>query len=60
MSTQEGLELLKDNQVRSVTIIDGEQRVDMELRSGFGDLGSQVQFYYVAPRGEEIIAAVAN
>ena len=60
VSTQEGLELLKDNQVRSVTIIDGEQRVDMELRSGFGDLGSQVQFYYVAPRGEEIIAAVAN
>ncbi|HEV8012858.1 MAG TPA: AAA family ATPase, partial [Pontimonas sp.] len=60
VSTQEGLELLKDNQVRSVTIIDGEQRVDMELRSGFGDSGAQVQFYYVAPRGEEIIAAVAN
>lgn len=60
VSTQEGLELLKDNQVRSVTIIDGEQRVDMELRSGFGDLGSQVQFYYVEPRGEEIIQAVSN
>ena len=60
VSTQEGLELLKDNQVRSVTIIDGEQRVDMELRSGFGDLGSQVQFYYVEPRGGEIIQAVAN
>jgi cell division protease FtsH len=60
VSTQEGLELLKDNQVRSVTIIDGEQRVDMELRSGLGDLGTQVQFYYVEPRGEEIIQAVSN
>jgi len=60
VSTQQGLELLKDNQARSVTIIDGEQRVDMELRSSFDDLGTQVQFYYVAPRGEEIIAAVSN
>ena len=60
VTTQEGLELLKSNQVRSVTIIDGEQRVDMELRSGFGDLGTQVQFYYIEPRGEEIIQAVSN
>ncbi len=60
VTTQEGLELLKGNQVRSVTIIDGEQRVDMELRSGFGDLGTQVQFYYIEPRGEEIIQAVSN
>ena len=60
VSTQQGLGLLKDNQARSVTIIDGEQRVDMELRSSFDDLGTQVQFYYVAPRGEEIIAAVSN
>ena len=60
VSTQQGLELLKDNQARSVTIIDGEQRVDMELRSSFDGLGTQVQFYYVAPRGEEIIAAVSN
>ncbi|MCF8548390.1 MAG: ATP-dependent zinc metalloprotease FtsH [Pontimonas sp.] len=60
VSTQQGLELLNDNQARSVTIIDGEQRVDMELRSAFEGLGTQVQFYYVAPRGEDIIAAVAN
>jgi cell division protease FtsH len=60
VSTQQGLELLKDNQARSVTIIDGEQRVDMELRSSFDGLGTQVQFYYVAPRGEEILAAVSN
>ena len=58
ITTQQGLELLRDNQARSVTIIDGEQRVDMELRSAFEGLGTQVQFYYVAPRGGEIVAAV--
>ena len=60
ITTQQGLELLEDNQARSVTIIDGEQRVDMELRSPFEGAGVQVQFYYVAPRGDEIIQAVAN
>ena len=58
VTTQEGLELLRDNQVTKATIIDGEQRVDLELRSAFGAAGTQVQFYYVAPRGEEIIQAV--
>ncbi|MEL0149136.1 MAG: ATP-dependent zinc metalloprotease FtsH [Pontimonas sp.] len=60
ISTQEGLELLENNQARSVTIIDGEQRVDMELRSAFEESGNQVQFYYVAPRGDEIVEAVNN
>ena len=60
ISTQEGLELLENNQARSVTIIDGEQRVDMELRQASSESGNQVQFYYVAPRGEEIVEAVNN
>ena len=60
MSTQEGLELLQDNQVEKATIIDGEQRVDLELRQSFQGEGTQVQFYYVSPRGDEIVAAVNN
>jgi len=60
VTTQQGLELLRDNQVTKATIIDGEQRVDLELRSPFGNSGSQVQFYYVAPRGAEIVQAVSN
>jgi len=58
ISTQQGLELLRDNQVRSVTIIDGEQRVDMELRTPLPGFGERVQFYYVTPRGGDIISAV--
>ena len=60
ITTQQGLELLRDNQVNKATIIDGEQRVDLELRSAFGNSGTQVQFYYVAPRGEEIVQAVTT
>ncbi|MEY2900104.1 MAG: hypothetical protein RL247_270, partial [Actinomycetota bacterium] len=60
ISTQEGLELLKDNQVQSATIIDGEQRVDLELRSSYEGFGNQVQFYYVAPRGDEVVEAVST
>jgi cell division protease FtsH len=60
VSTQEGLELLKDNKVEKATIIDGEQRVDLELRQSFQSEGNQVQFYYVSPRGDEIVEAVNN
>jgi len=58
ISTQEGLELLKDNKVESDTIIDIEQRVDLDLRQSYDDQGTMVQFSYVAPRGEEIVQAV--
>ena len=59
ISTQEGLQLLRDNQVQSATIIDIEQRVDLELRAPFGDQGTQVQFSYIQPRGADIIDAVS-
>lgn len=58
VSTQQGLEFLADDQVESATIIDGQQRVDLVLKKADGDLGKQVQFYYAAPRGEEVITAI--
>ncbi|TFC90820.1 ATP-dependent metallopeptidase FtsH/Yme1/Tma family protein [Cryobacterium sinapicolor] len=58
--TQQGLEFLKDGKVSEVTIVDGEQRVDLILTKADKDLGTEVQFYYVAPRGEEVITAVTN
>ena len=41
----------KDGKVDSAKIVDGEQRVDLTLKQADGDNGTQVQFYYVAPRG---------
>jgi cell division protease FtsH len=60
VSTQQGLALLKDNKVASATIVDGEQRVDLTLVTPDKTLGSQVQFYYVAPRGTEVVTAITD
>ncbi|AWB96961.1 cell division protein FtsH [Agromyces badenianii] len=58
VSTQEGLELLEDGKVASVKIVDGENRVDLTLDKADEELGKQVQFYYVTPRGPDVVAAV--
>ncbi len=60
ISTQEGLDLLKGNTVESVKIVDGEQRVDLVLTESAGDNGTKVQFYYVQPRGVEVIQAITD
>ncbi|KQX08032.1 MULTISPECIES: ATP-dependent zinc metalloprotease FtsH [unclassified Leifsonia] len=58
VSTQQGLEFLNDGKVASAKIVDGEQRVDLTLTSADPKYGEQVQFYYVTPRGEEVVNAV--
>jgi cell division protease FtsH len=58
VTTQEGLDLLDGDSVNAVKIVDGEQRVDLTLDEADGDNGTQVQFYYVAPRGPEVIEAI--
>jgi cell division protease FtsH len=50
VTTQQGLELLKGDNVQAVKIIDGDNRVDITLQKPDADLGKQVQFYYVTPR----------
>lgn len=61
ISTQEGLELLESGPVESATIVDGEQRVDLMLEADTDEadeFGTQVQFYYVTPRGDDVITAL--
>jgi cell division protease FtsH len=60
VSTQQGLEFLKQGKVAEATIVDVEQRVDLTLTKADEKLGSQVQFYYVAPRGTEVVEAVTD
>ncbi|MDP3208029.1 MAG: ATP-dependent zinc metalloprotease FtsH [Rhodoglobus sp.] len=60
ISTQEGLDLLRGSTVESAKIVDGEQRVDLTLSKSSGDNGTKVQFYYVAPRGAEVVQAITN
>ncbi len=58
--TQQGLEFLKDGKVSQAKIVDGDQRVDLTLIKADKTLGNQVQFYYVAPRGAEVVDAVTS
>lgn len=60
VSTQQGLEFLEQGKVAEATIVDIEQRVDLTLTNADEKFGEQVQFYYVAPRGAEIIEAVTD
>ena len=62
IDTKQGLELLDQGKVEQVKIVDNDQRVDMVLKEDFsvGDrnLGKRVQFFYVEPRGADVVAAV--
>jgi cell division protease FtsH len=60
VDTKYGLELIESGKAKSVKILDGEQRVDIELTNPDPEFGSQVQFFYVAPRGEQVIDAISN
>ncbi|OJX65612.1 MAG: cell division protein FtsH [Micrococcales bacterium 73-13] len=58
VTTQQGLEFLSAGQVQSAKIIDGEQRVDLTLKTADPTYGQKVQFYYVAPRGVDVVNAI--
>ena len=57
ITTKDGLALLQDDKVSSAKIVDSEQRVDLTLATAGAD-GKQVQFYFAAARGADIVKAV--
>ncbi|WP_194397243.1 ATP-dependent zinc metalloprotease FtsH [Microbacterium atlanticum] len=57
ISTQEGLELLSGDTVTEVVNTDGDQRVDMTLSKEY-DGATDVQFYYVSARADEVVDAI--
>lgn len=58
ITTQEGLEILADDKVNTAEIIDGDQRVNLELTKPDKEHGKDVFFYYVSQRGETVVDAV--
>lgn len=58
VSTDTGLQMLADGKVASAKIIDGDQRVDLVLTEADEKYGTEVQFYWVYPRGVEVVNAV--
>ncbi|MCR2794310.1 ATP-dependent zinc metalloprotease FtsH [Microbacterium sp. zg.Y625] len=57
ISTQEGLELLDGDTVTEVLNTDGDQRVDMTLSKPY-EGATEVQFYYVEARADEVVSAI--
>ncbi|MFE7845346.1 ATP-dependent zinc metalloprotease FtsH [Microbacterium sp. NPDC057407] len=57
ISTQEGLELLDGSTVVEVLNTDGDQRVDMKLSEEY-EGATDVQFYYVSARADEVVDAI--
>ncbi len=60
VSTKEGLGFLADGKVTEVTVTDLENRVDMVLAAPDSTYGDHVQFYYVTPRGSEVLRAIST
>ncbi len=60
VDTSVGLQMIADGKAQSVKVLDGDQRVDIVLTNADSKLGKQVQFYFVAARGDDVTKAVAE
>ncbi|NLT26699.1 MAG: AAA family ATPase, partial [Microbacteriaceae bacterium] len=58
VTTQEGLELIDAGKAEKVKIIDGDNRVDVELTEADEEFGQSIQFYFVDARAEAVVQAV--
>jgi cell division protease FtsH len=60
VTTDEGLTFLSQNKVSKAVINGGEQRVDLTLAQADAKYGKEVQFFYVTPRGTQVVDAVTK
>ncbi len=68
VETHQGIELLEGDTVDHALIVDGQQRVELELSEPYvsdagtdeeTDHGTRVEFFYVEPQGDAVADAVA-
>ncbi|PFG44405.1 membrane protease FtsH catalytic subunit [Isoptericola jiangsuensis] len=69
IETSQGMELLAGDTVDHALIVDGEQRVELDLSEKYVsdegtddevDHGTKVDFFWVQPQGEDVVAAVSG
>jgi cell division protease FtsH len=60
VDTQVGLSMIAEGKADTVKVLDGDQRVDVVLTNADAKYGKQVQFYYVAARGTQVVDTIAN
>ncbi|GAB2565907.1 ATP-dependent zinc metalloprotease FtsH [Leucobacter ruminantium] len=59
VTTERGLEMISSEQVKKAEIVDGDQRVNLELAKTDKKTGTaKVYFYYVEQRGADVVAAI--
>ena len=58
VDTSVGMQLIKDGKAVSVKILEADQRVDITLAEEDAKLGKDIQFFYVAARGEQVVNLV--
>jgi cell division protease FtsH len=59
VSTTRAIQLIDEGKVKSATLTDGSQRIDLQLKSGVTEEGaSSVRSYYIAQRGTDVIEAL--
>lgn len=55
-----GLQFIKSGTVKSVLVIENEQRVDVVLNSADVKYGDKIQFFYVTPRGTQVATVISE
>jgi cell division protease FtsH len=60
VDTKTGLSMIADGKAQSVKVLDVDQRVDVVLNTPDPKYGKQVQFYFVAARGTQVVDAIAS
>ncbi len=60
VDTKTGLSMIADGKAQSVKVLDVDQRVDVVLNTPDPKFGKQVQFYFVAARGTQVVDAIAS
>jgi len=61
VTTEQGLEMLANGDVKKAEIVDGDQRVNLTLEKADKKTGAtEVYFYYVMQRGGDVVAAVTD
>lgn len=58
VTTQQGLEILNKDKLKTVTIVQGDNRVNIEFAEADEEYGQQAHFYFVDARAEAVVGAV--
>jgi cell division protease FtsH len=60
VDTQVGLSFIEQGKAESVRVLGNDQRVDVVLAAEDSKYGKQIQFFYVQPRGAQVVDTIAK